>query len=116
MNNSVDIIQVRQPLQYTHGHASDDWNWNGADLFIYTIERSAVHVFHAYADVRVGEIRAITLDDVPRTAFMHDLKFAHDLFADTWFGIYEHDLGSNLLKKKKLATGRMIVAFLAIMN
>jgi hypothetical protein len=93
VDDSVDIIQVRQALQYTHCHASDDRDLNGANLFIYTVERSAVHVFHAYANVGIGEIRAVAVDDVPGVAFVHDLQLAHDLFAHTRLGIYEHDLG-----------------------
>lgn len=92
MYNPMDIVQVRQPLQNTHSHASDDLDLNRTHLFIYAIKGSAIHVFHAYTNVWIGEIRAIALDDVTGIAFVHDLEFAHDLFADTWLGIYEYNL------------------------
>lgn len=54
-----------------------------------------VHVFHAYADIRIGEVRAVTFDDVTRVAFVHDLELADDLFSDGWFGVYKDDLFSH---------------------
>jgi hypothetical protein len=59
MDNTVNIVEISQTLQYSERHVANNVNVNGAYLLIYPVQRAFVHEFHADADVGVGEKRAI---------------------------------------------------------
>lgn len=92
MDDSMNIIEISESFQNTHSYSGNDLDGNRAHFFVDGLEGATVHVFHADADVRIGEVRTITFDDVAGVALVHDLELTSDLFANTGLGIYQHDL------------------------
>lgn len=55
VNNTVDIIQICQTLEHRQRDFTDDFDVDGSDFLVDSVERAFVHVFHADADVRVSK-------------------------------------------------------------
>ena len=59
MDDAVDIIKICQAFQHSQSDLANDVDVDGANLLVDTVKRSLVHVFHADADVGIGEEGAI---------------------------------------------------------
>lgn len=92
MDDAMYIVEVRQTLQHGQCNVPNDFDINGPDFLVDAVERPLVHVFHAYADIWVGQERAIKGDDIRGVTVVHDVQLAQDLFAHGWFGVNEDDL------------------------
>lgn len=80
VNDPMNIVQVRQPLQHSQGDFPHDINVDGSNLLVNPVQRSLIHKFHANANVGVRDERAVERNDVRRVAVVHDLQLPQDLF------------------------------------
>ena len=92
VDDTVDVVQIREALEHGESDLGDHLDVDGADLFVYAVERALVHELHADADVGVGEERAVEGDDVLGVAVVHDLQLAQDLLPHGRLSVNEHNL------------------------
>ena len=93
VNDSVNVVEIRQAFQHGQGNLGNDGNVDSSHLFVYPVKRTSIHVLDAYANVGFRQKGPIRRDDVRRVALVEDLEFSNDLLADGWFGVYKDDLG-----------------------
>ena len=55
MNNSVNVVKVRQAFEDGKRNPCYDINFNGTNLLVNSVQGALVHKFHANADIRVRE-------------------------------------------------------------
>ena len=92
VDDPVDIVQIRQSFQDSVRYLTHNIDINGSDLLVDTVKGALVHELHTYADVGVGDERAIEGDDVARMAVMHDLQLTEDLFPHGRLRVNQHNL------------------------
>jgi len=73
VNDPMNIVQVRQPLQHGQCDLPYDIDVNGTNLLVNPVQRSLIHELHADADIGIRDERAVERDDVRRITVVHDL-------------------------------------------
>ena len=73
MDDTMDIIEIRQTLKDSQSNLADNLDINCANLLVNAIQRTFVHEFHTDADVGIGKKGAPKRDDVFRVAVVHNV-------------------------------------------
>ena len=73
MDDTMDIIEIRQTFKDSQSNLADNLDINCANLLVNAIQRTFVHEFHTDADVGIGKKGAPKRDDVFRVAVVHNV-------------------------------------------
>lgn len=92
MNDTVNVIEIRESFKHGVCNLGDDLDVDGADAFIDPIKGTLIHKLHADTDVRIRQKGTVERNDVSRVTVVHDVKLAQDLLTNGRLRIDENDL------------------------
>ena len=92
VNDPMNIVQVRQPLQHSQGDLPHNVNVDGSNPPTNPVQRSLIHKLHADVNVGIRVERAAERNGVRGIVVLHDLQFSQDLLPHRRFCVDQHDL------------------------
>ena len=92
MYDAMGVIEIREPLEHSQAHLSNNNNRDRTVLSINVIQTPLVHKFHAYAYMGLRDERAVEGYDVWGVAIVHDLEFSQNLFPNRGFRVDQDNL------------------------
>ena len=88
----MGVIEIGQTLEHGKSDLANDFDRYGTQFFVDPVQTTLIHIFHAYAYMRVCHERAVKRYDVWRVTVMHDLELAQDLLPHRRLRVNQHNL------------------------